>query len=516
MRVGVHRGASVLPGTETALLACAHEAVARVVHSWNQHLVSRDLAAPLRHWRALAGSDYLVGRCYPFIPPSALESLLQPGRGRTARSTALDPEFDRLADDCAGHAASFARYTDLALGRGWPAMPQPIGRLPAVIFGCGARHRLAPMNLAPHASPTLVLAGTDKDVGRGMMSAHGLPIAPGSTASTAAAAVQLARALGGTVVLKRLRGGNGNGVIVGVRGDARVRNAALGLLTGQRSIIVERCIEGIELRVHFIRGRIWQTFLRRPLDTAGVASGTGAAPRLSFVAFPGRRQRTGLLHPADVRMLESFLSAQGEPSGAFDLIIARDGARIADGGAILEINVPSGAWYLTDASSAIGEEVDGWLGSEPAFAVHGGRVPLWLIASESVALRYRHSIVAAFEHRYPRGKYVRLSYESGWAPILTSSAPALLVRVDGPALERHGVPMNLRPRVWHAGPRAAFSEACPLLAAMLAHCGGKVRFSQCTPPGPKAVSAAFDHLRVDDASDDGEPDRQSAPPQVGA
>jgi hypothetical protein len=69
-----------------------------------------------------------------------------------------------------------------------------------------------------------------------------------------------------------------------------------------------------------------------------------------------------------------------------------------------------------------------------------------------------------------------LTVADGWIPILCSRSDALLVSIDEAAIERHGIPMHLRPRVWRSGTVGHLAESCPLLAAMLLHCGDGVRF----------------------------------------
>lgn len=471
MRVGIHRGASVLPGTESALIVCATGIVDAVVRAWDRQLVSRDLAAPLRMWRSISGNEYLNGRCYPFLLEDRLEALLRVGHGRTRIPRSLSVELDLIAADCAGYAAAGALLTDAALARGWPALPLALGRLPAILFGCAARHRIVPMNLAPTTSPALVLAGCDKDIGRGLLRSYGLPVAEGGRADSPQAAVCIARSLDAPVVLKRVRGANSRGVRVEIQGERDVRRAAQELLAGHRFIIVERFVKGVELRVHFVRGLIHQTLTRRTTEEAGAACSPGA-----FVPWIGERQRTGPLHPADVEMLECFLSMQGNPSGAFDIVIPRAGERIAAGGAVLEVNVPSGAWYLSDREAAATEEVDGWLGNDRSFMDGEGRVPVWLVPTPAIGAAAAQRIAAAFRTSYPEGAQRNLTLVGGWAPILTTPAPALLVTVAEPAIERHGLPMNLRSRVWHTGSIEEFANANPLLAAMMLHSGKGVRF----------------------------------------
>jgi hypothetical protein len=437
---------------------------------------------------------------------------------------ALESQLSDYGYDARSIETTYALHRKLALARGWPAWPLMLGRMPALILGAGRHHCLVPMNLAPTTTALLGMAGQSKAIGRDLLAAYGLPPAPGGLALTPELAVSQAERVGWPVVLKRHFGGNSDGVILNVPNAAECRRAATELLEGGQPIIVEKQIAGVELRVHFVAGRIQEIVLRRV--RAVIADGKSSLRCLIEQAQPGylrladsspafQRQlvyrlwelgiRTfaeldsiippageklslgktfhgfceaatmkQVLHPSDRKRIESFLAVCGKPSGALDIILPRPGTPLAEGGAVLEINVPSGMWYLGDKEKVVRRELDAWTAHRPRFRSHKGRVPFWISAGHTSRSNTLDRVKRAFKCRFAKGKVLSFSEIGDWVPILTETVDALLVFVTEEDIRRNGLPANLAPTVWIEGTLAEFRRDHPLLARTLDHSGAGV------------------------------------------
>ncbi|NJD20776.1 MAG: hypothetical protein FIA95_16010 [Gemmatimonadetes bacterium] len=493
----------------------------RVERVWNRYLVERGLADPLSF--EVAGRAHRAwAPCYPFLPLARVREVVELAGAARAGRAALERELGNHGYDASAYQGAYGLHRAEALARGWPAWPLLLGQMPALLLGCGRLHRILTMNLIPSTSPALALCGVNKGIGRDLLSTYGLPVAPGGMAATPAQAVERAEAVGWPVVLKRLTGGNSDGGITDVVDPVTCAQAARELLSGQYSILVEKQLTGIELRAHFVGGRVREVIRRGPVAATGDGHRTlrelvedrqralfalarrspwvrrklvyrfwsfgvrrfrdleRVVPRrgvrvpigLSFARPAGRRRGLGDLHPADLARIEAFLARHGSPSGGLALVVTEPGARLADGGGILEINVPSGFWYVSDPEAVAAEELDRVAGADPEFAAAGGRVPVWLApvarpgATPPSALRRRFRAV------HPGGEVVALAGPDPWPAVLTRDADALLVPVCEADVAAHGLPLNLAPTVWHPTRRSADLAAThPLLAATLLHAG---------------------------------------------
>ena len=387
------------------------------------------------------------------------------------------------------------------------------------------------MNLTPRATGARrAIGGSNKAVGRDLLGSYGLPPAPGGLAGTPEQAVELARRLGWPVVLKRPTGGNSDGVILNITRDDSCLEGARELLRGGEAILVEKIIEGIELRVHFVHGLIHRIVLRvpRPIRADGksslrklidnvrpdylkMAHGSVFFQRQAIfrlwefgvrqfgdiddiVPQAGRCVSLGkefhrlrdpateasVLHGPDRERIQAFLKICGNPSGAFDLIVRSAGVPLAQGGAVVEMNMPSGMWYLEDGEDTARRELDAWISHIPGFRRARGRVPFWIAAGAP-----DNRLLGAFRSQFPAGRAIRFADAGAWPPVLTESADAILVFVEDDDIRRHGLPMNLAPVVWAAaGSHGKASEAIrrnyPYLAGTLGHAGPSVRYGTMT------------------------------------
>jgi hypothetical protein len=516
-----HFGASFVAGADQVHIWAERADEPALSSSWKRYLADPGIAQPLTIGSEANGRIHAHAACYPFLPIRLLQRIIEPGA--SSDTTALENELSEHAYDASVVEDTYAIHRRLALKRGWPAWPLMLGRMPALILGAGRHHCLVPMNLAPAATALVGLASQNKAFGRDVLAAYGLPSAPGGVASTPELAVSQAQRVGWPVVLKRLSGGNSDGVILNIAGEDECRSAAAELLAGGGAILVEKRIAGIELRVHFVAGRIQEIVLRVP-DSA-IADGKSSLRHLiaharpnylkladrstmfqrqlvyrlwelgvrtfadidrivlpeggkvslgkDFHRFRDAATEARALHPSDRRRIEAFLTVCGKPSGALDLIVAHAGTPLSDGGAVLEINVPSGMWYLNGIDQVVQRELNAWTAHMPSFKRQRGRVPFWIVAGRTNGPR---QVQDSFKTRFPGGKALNFQEIGNWAPILTESAEALLVFVEDEDIRRNGLPLNLAPTVWIEGTRAQFRLDNPYLAATLDHAGPGVRY----------------------------------------
>lgn len=520
IHVARHLGASFRPGWDLVHVEASALSADAVARAWRRHLVTLGVAEDLAfvtegsRWQAWAS-------CYPFLPLSRVREVVASAAARSA-DRALARNLADYAYDASAYADAYGLQRANALARGWPAWPLLLGRMPALVLGCGRLHRLVTMNLMPGTSATLALAGIHKGLGRDLMAAYGLPVAPGTVVDTPARAVEQARALGWPVVLKRLVGGNSDGVITDLARPEECEQAARELLRGHGSVLVEKQLRGTELRVHFVGGRIREVIRRGRVEAVGDGRRTlqsmieaaqpnhlararrspqlrrrlayrfwalgvrrfsdldGIVPRrgervllgLSFEQHTTKSTRLGIrdLDSADRRAIEAFLAHHGGPSGGLDLVVAEPGARLADGGGILEINVPSGFWYVRDPDGIVSEELDR-IARDPEFAARWGRVPVWIAPVDRVGAEPPTAVRRHFRATYPGGMVAAPSGSSGWVAVLTRAADALLVPLAEADVAAHGLPRNLAPTVFLQRGQLHLSTTHPVLAETLRHAG---------------------------------------------
>ena len=491
-------------------------------------LVARGLAEALHGDTGKTdGAVHAWGRVHLFLPLPLVERALGPRLRGRPMPVAIARELDLHASDARLYAASYALYPAIADVWGWVAYPFRVGAIPAVLLGVGRHARVRLMNTAESVRGALMLAAQDKAFGRDLLAAHGLPVAPGTVVASVADAVRAASELGYPVVVKRLRGGNSEGVAVGLRDAAAVRAAARRWLHKDDRLLVESNVTGDELRLHFVSGRLHRVFMARPLtvlgdgrrtlaqllardhpryfttmsasgvqrdrlvtalwaqgvrtfdDVARIVPASRERVRVSAATGAGmtRVERLAWLRPADIAQLEALLARYGAPSGGIDLILRRPRAPLASHGAILEVNVPSGFAYLDDAVQVAAAELADSVAHDSAFRRSGGRIPVWMVLSDGAsAARTWRAALRAFRRRHAGGTVLTVhTPDLSWPALLNRpSASALLLRLPADAVLQHGIPAQLRPTLLVTGPRAETRGAYPEVVATVDHAGGRV------------------------------------------
>jgi len=532
-RIAMHHGVSFTPGTNVVhfWIASADEGLLR--RRWNSLLGEYGLAGPLtlRPWKQ--SGIHGCASAFIFLPVALVQGVIAGSyrdhgwEPRGARDAELISQLELSALDCSAHSRSYEWHYRIAQFRRWVAMPLQLGRSPSLFLGTGRYSRLLIMNVDQSAGAPLSFVGSDKSYCRNFLTAHGFPVAPGATAFTPSEAVARAREIGFPVALKKSQAsGNSEGVILGIDNERDCTDAAQELLAGSQILLIEKMIEGIELRLHFIHGRLFRILRSEALTVTGDGSTTlenllrekapayfetmsrtehhrrrlvlqvyrlgvrqfsdlaivtpaaGQAVRVSAAAGGPHMARMEIdaIHPDDLRALESMFARYGSPGAGVDLIIPRLGARLNEGGAILEMNIPCGFGYLGDeAARAADREVLEAVRRSPGFIASGSRVPLEIAASEDFpeGSDARAALIDRFSRRHKGARIASLSPASGWIPILTDpDASAFLVFVTEAAIEEHGMPVNLQPAVRVSREWREFQRLYPLLCDTAANAGG--------------------------------------------
>ncbi len=493
--------------------------------AWARVVVDAGLGGPLR---VRARGDVVEGFAptYPFLALALLSSALHASCENRPLARQLADDLAIAGADARMYEASYGMHARAARRRGWVVQPLRLGFYPSLLVGAGRHARLLLMNLPPHVSATLTLAGSNKAAARDLLSAHGLPVAPGGLASSPRAALRIARTLGGPVVIKRLAGGNSDGVIVGVSDARDITSAAKTLLAGGHAVLVESGVDGTELRLHFLAGRLHRAFHAAPFTVTGdgrqslaaligaqyprylrtmsasdahrrrlvlclwaygvrtladldrVIPEDGRVVRVSAASGAGmdRVKATDYMRAKDIARIERFLAHHGAPSCGVDVIVRASPVTGDDAFAILEVNVPCGFAYLDQPRRAVAADLDAAIAGDPTFRRDNGRVPVWLIMEPDegrlarraeTALRQRHENVAVGSLD---------AVQSNWIALLNQpDADAMVIIVSEAAILAHGIPANLAPVLLRARDQQSFERAFPATCRTVARAKGKIR-----------------------------------------
>jgi hypothetical protein len=536
-----HDGVSFVPGIGLVHFRASDADEELLRRRWEKHLTVRGLAGEVTLEHEPEGVIHGCAAAYVFLPRflirSVIESEWEPD---DVRDKELGEQLELLAFDCHSYLTSYGLHYRVAQFRRWVAMPFLMGRQPALYIGTGRFSRLLTMNVDQSVAAPIVFAGSDKLVCRSFLASQGFPVAPGAAASSPSGAVARALEIGFPVALKKAGvSGNSEGVILGIATERDCIDAATELLASGQLLIVEKMIDGVELRIHFVNGRLFRVLRSEALSVTGdgttslagllardapahfkamsrtafhrrrlilqvyrlgvrewadlerVAPGAGERVRVSAAAGGPNMEKLAAdaLHPDDRAAIEALLARYGSPSAGVDVMLRAPGARLNEGGAIIEINVPCGFGYLGDeAARAADLEVLEAARRSPGFVAAGGRVPLEIAVADDFpdGSQARAGLVERFSKRHKGARVATLTGERGWMQILTdTSASAFLIFVDEAAIEEHGMPVNLQPAVRISRAVSRFSARNPRLFTTAMNAG-------CTLVGNRASMGAAD------------------------
>ena len=495
--------------------------------AWDACFVKAGLAAPLRaRAEKTGGAIHGFAAAYQFLPIAAMTEALEAALSGTRASADTLDALATHALDARMYRDSYGLYAEVARHWGWVVQPIRLGFYPSLLLGAGRHARLLAMNVGEGVSAPLGMAGINKAIGRDFLAAHGLPVAPGFLVDSVDLAVRRARELGFPVVLKRLIGGNSDGVLVGLRTVAAVRAGAARLLGQDFAILVEHLVEGTEVRLHFVAGRLHRAFHAEPREVTGdgrrslaaliakrhpgywaamtssrvhqgrlvnclwaqgvrtfadlrtVIPAKGAAVRVSAATGSGMQivDPAAYFRRADITRLEQFLKRHGAPSCGMDVMVTRPRAPLDDGAVIIELNAPCGFGYVDDPLRVAAYEMQEAVRGDRTFQRSKGRVPVWLVLEEQArdATVWRR-VRAAFDRRHPRGvtSVVRGRGANWTALVNRRDAEALLIRLSAEAILEHGLPANLAPQLLFEGSEAAFRRTFPVACRTVRHAKGR-------------------------------------------
>src|SRR5439155_16383908 len=147
------------------------------------------------------------------------------------------------------YESGFGLYYVVAKYRGWVSLPAILGGAPSLFLGIGRHNHLRTMNMKETVSAVMAMAGTDKAFCRGLLNSYGIPVPPGAFVSSVPRALREAEELGYPVALKKLREGNSSGVLLNLRNSQECQAAAEFFFRSEPSLILEKMISGLELRL---------------------------------------------------------------------------------------------------------------------------------------------------------------------------------------------------------------------------------------------------------------------------
>ena len=113
------------------------------------------------------------------------------------------------------------------------------------------------------------LVTNDKALTKHILESHGLPVARGELVTSPDELLEACGQLGGRVVVKPLSGSGGRGVTVGLQGADQLRHASQIAFSRSRQVLVEECIDSVDLRVMVAGGRAIAVQMRVPANVIG-------------------------------------------------------------------------------------------------------------------------------------------------------------------------------------------------------------------------------------------------------
>jgi len=296
--------ATIEPGTFQIAVEYSEEAVGRL---------ALDLARTLLH---AAGQDQ------PFDLAAALASL-------------------RERDEDIRLGPSTGAIVAAAVARGIPYHRLTQGSL--VQFGWGSRQRRIQAAETDDTSAIAESIAQDKDLTKMLLEAAGVPVPDGRVASSAEAAWEAARALGGPVVVKPRDGSQGRGVAVNIDTRERVLQAYEAAHHISAEVIVERYIPGHDFRLLVVGHQMVAASRRDPPQVTGdgIHSVRQLVDQVNADPLRGDGHATALTRIRFDDAARATLARQGygadtvPPAGA--LVVLRNNANLSTGGSATDV-----------------------------------------------------------------------------------------------------------------------------------------------------------------------------------
>jgi cyanophycin synthetase len=228
-------------------------------------------------------------------------------------------EIDRLRSIADEHrlGPSTAAIVEAARRRRIPVLRLAPGRS-LVQLGYGAHQKRILASETSHTSAIAVDLCQEKPMTNRMLRAVGLPVPEGAVASSAEAAVEVARSIGFPVVAKPHAGNQGKGVAVNLDSDDDVRGAYEVAARFDPQVLVERTIAGLDFRMLVVNGRMIAAARRDPAHVVG--NGRDDVAELVRQVNEDPRRRPGHANPLTRILLDD----------AADLVLRQQGLARTD------------------------------------------------------------------------------------------------------------------------------------------------------------------------------------------
>jgi cyanophycin synthetase len=185
------------------------------------------------------------------------------------QSVALNEIWERAAKQLARTqlGPSTQAIVDAALERNIPVRRLSHGSL--VQLGHGCHRKLVEATITENTSAVAVDIACDKELTKSLLGAAGIPVPNGETAETAEEAIEVFRRVGSPVVVKPFNGNQGRGVSLNLSSEEEVLEAYEIATEHSSKVIVERYIEGRNLRILVVEGKYVAASERIPARVCG-------------------------------------------------------------------------------------------------------------------------------------------------------------------------------------------------------------------------------------------------------
>lgn len=287
-----------------------------------------------------------------------------PRRRTTADAPAFAEQLDRLLKAARRDRPypAGAVLLDAAERRGIPWSPMGAN---VIRLGHGAKQKCIWSSIISSTSRVADRLSQDKSAVNRLLTDLGLPAPEQKRVGSLNEARTAAAAIGYPVVVKPLDGHSGNGVTVGVRNAAEMKNAFKCARAFSNDVLVEQALEGTDHRLLVVNGRLIAAMKRVPPQIIGDGERSVGALVDAFNADPLRDgfRRSPVKHDEELeRMLGRAGVSLETILDAGVTIPLRANANLSGGGSSIDVTDslhPDNAAMAVTAVEAIGLDVAG-------------------------------------------------------------------------------------------------------------------------------------------------------------
>jgi cyanophycin synthetase len=230
---------------------------------------------------------------------------------------------------------------DAALQRGIPVRRLNEGSL--IQLGYGRKRKLVQATLTDQTSAVAVDIASDKPLTKQILGAAGVPVPHGEVADDADTAVEHFRRLGAPVVVKPFNGNQGRGVSLNLNTEQEVRTAYRLASRYAARVIVERYVEGLNVRLLVVAGKLVAASERIPAHVQGDGVHTVEQLVAQVNAHPDRGEdhEKPLTRIVIDTVAEQVLRRQGLAADTVpacgQTVLLRDSANLSTGGEAVDV-----------------------------------------------------------------------------------------------------------------------------------------------------------------------------------